>query len=45
MNYVIGVDPGIHGAVAVLTQDGKLVAEKRYSYDPRIEVYAHEVCQ
>ena len=23
----------------------KLVAEKRYSYDPRIEVYAHEVCQ
>jgi crossover junction endodeoxyribonuclease RuvC len=25
VNYVIGVDPGIHGAVAVLTQDGKLV--------------------
>lgn len=23
----------------------KLIAEKRYSYDPRIEVYAHEVCQ
>lgn len=25
MNYVLGVDPGIHGAVAVLTADGKLV--------------------
>jgi len=23
----------------------KLVAEKRYSYDPRIEVYVHEVCE
>jgi Holliday junction resolvasome RuvABC endonuclease subunit len=25
MKYILGVDPGIHGAVAVLTQDGQLV--------------------